>query len=61
MPTPCQKCGCVHRQPSRRALATRSWTALSRLEGDARRQALTEHFDRFPPAIVERQHTCSVR
>jgi len=35
----------------RTALATRSLSAVNRLSGDERRQALHEHFDRFTPAI----------
>ncbi len=35
----------------RTALATRSLSAVNRLSGDARREALHEHFDRFTPVI----------
>ena len=38
-------------QRSRTALAYQSATALSRLKGAARREALERHFEKFPPAI----------
>jgi hypothetical protein len=39
------------RQPSQRALATRSLTTANRLTGEARREALREHFERFVPSM----------
>jgi hypothetical protein len=39
------------RQPSQRALATRSLSAALRLTGEARREALREHFERFVPSM----------
>lgn len=53
-------------QPSQRALAVRSWSRLMRIEAtgdrDAYRTALHQHFDDFPPAIVEaRSRACSLR
>ncbi|WP_157623364.1 hypothetical protein [Terrabacter sp. Root85] len=47
-----------HRQPSQRALATRSLTAALRLTGDDRREALRAHFDEFVPP---RRATCPLR
>lgn len=39
-------------QPSRTALATRSWTAVQRItEPSAHRDAVNRHFDRFGPAF----------
>lgn len=46
------------RQPSKRALATRSFTAASRLAGEARREALREHFELFVPSM---NRSCPVR
>jgi hypothetical protein len=40
-----------HHTPSRRALATRSFAAVMRLTGEARREALCEHFERFVPSM----------
>lgn len=37
----------IVRRPSQRALATRSFTAASRLTGEACRAAIREHFERF--------------
>jgi hypothetical protein len=38
-------------QPSRRALAARSWSKVRRLSGDDYRAALAQHFEAFPPSI----------
>ena len=46
-PTP----GHVHREPSTMALATRSLSAAGRLTGNARREALRQHFESFPPVL----------
>lgn len=40
-----------HREPSRRALATRSLTAADRATGVDRDRALSAHFEQFPPSI----------
>lgn len=40
-------------QPSRSALAARSWSAAKRVpDAAARLQAMNRHFDQFPPVIV---------
>ncbi|WP_308799538.1 hypothetical protein [Agromyces silvae] len=44
-------------QLSRTALATRSLRAAERLTGDARREALRQHFAEF----VTRRRTCEIR
>jgi hypothetical protein len=39
-------------QPSRTALAARSWGVVRRITDPTKqREAMTRHFDRFPPAI----------
>jgi hypothetical protein len=43
--------------PSRAALATRSWTRVQRLTGEAKREAMVAHFETFQPAILARK-TC---
>ena len=48
--------GTTTRQLSQRALATRSLTAADRLSGDARREALTAHFQSFGQSQAR---TCS--
>lgn len=50
--------GMARRQPSQRALATRSLAAANRLTGDARRDAIREHFERF---VSSPKRPCSVR
>lgn len=46
-------------QPSRRALATRSLTRALLLNGEAKREALAEHFEQFRPAMTSRR-SCPV-
>jgi len=45
-------------RPSSIALATRSLSAVGRLTGDARREALQDHFASFPPSVGS---SCAVR
>jgi hypothetical protein len=41
----------AHHQPSRKALATRSLTAVNRLTGDAYREALAKHVREFASGV----------
>jgi len=48
----------ARRQPSQRALATRSLSAADRLTGAARREALRKHFETFVPSM---NRSCPLR